>query len=128
MKLTTLTILAFTFVVAATGCDRSTTGSAANQKADPAMPAMKQPASSPATPAPAQHMATGTLNAIDRDAGTVNISHGAVATANWPAMTMSFKLADPKAAADLLPGQRVDFQFTIEGGMSATVTKITRAE
>ncbi len=128
MKLTTLTALAFTFVVAATGCDRSTNGSAADQKAEPAKPVMQQPAGSSATAAPVQHSATGTLNAVDRDAGTVNISHAAVATANWPAMTMSFKLADPKVAADLHPGQRVDFQFTIESGMSATVTKITRAE
>jgi hypothetical protein len=37
---------------------------------------------------------------------------------------MNFKLADPKVANDLTPGQRVDFHFKIEGGMNATVTYI----
>ena len=76
----------------------------------------------------AEHMAEGTLNSIDRAAGTVNISHGPVASANWPAMTMSFKLSDPNAAPTLTPGQKVEFHFTIESGMSATVTQISRAD
>jgi len=76
----------------------------------------------------AEHSAEGTLNAIDRAAGTVSISHGPVASASWPAMTMSFKLADPSAAEDLTAGQRVEFQFTIESGMSATVTEISAAD
>jgi Cu/Ag efflux protein CusF len=74
----------------------------------------------------AEHLAQGTLNSVDRTAGMVNISHEAVASAGWPAMTMSFKLADPSAAANLTPGQRVDFRFTTEGG--GTVTQITAAE
>jgi Cu/Ag efflux protein CusF len=73
----------------------------------------------------AEHMAVGTLNSIDQAAGTVNISHGPVPSAGWPEMTMSFKLADPNAAVDLKPGERVDFHFEIESGMNATVTTIT---
>lgn len=75
-----------------------------------------------------EHTAEGTLNSFDRDAGTVNISHGPVATASWPAMTMNFKLADPNEGASLTPGQKIEFDFTIESGMSATVTKIEPAE
>lgn len=54
-----------------------------------------QPASDqePAAPVVAEHMATGTLNSIDRAAGTVNVTHGPVRSAGWPEMTMSFKLA-----------------------------------
>lgn len=78
--------------------------------------------------AAAEHMAEGTLNAIDAAKGMVNISHGPVASASWPAMTMSFKLADPNAASGLTPGQRVQFHFTIQSGMSATVTQIAAAE
>jgi Cu(I)/Ag(I) efflux system membrane fusion protein len=74
------------------------------------------------------HMAQGTVNAIDRAAGTVNISHEPVASANWPAMSMTFKLANPSAAGGIEPGQRVDFKFTIAGGMDATVTEIERVE
>ena len=71
-----------------------------------------------------EHMAVGTLNSVDAAAGTVNISHGPVPSAGWPEMTMSFKLADPKAAEDIATGQRVDFHFTVESGMNATVTYI----
>jgi len=112
-----------------TGCGPSETedGAAAETDAMPAMPgmpAMREQAGQRAE----EHMAQGTLNSIDRAAGTVNISHGPVASADWPAMTMSFKLADPGAAANLAPGQKVDFRFTIENGMSATVTRIAPAE
>ena len=85
-----------------------------------------QPASDDETEvaAPVEHMATGTLNSIDRTAGTVNITHTAVPSAGWPEMTMNFKLGEPAAAADLKPGQRVDFHFKIDNGMDATVTFI----
>ena len=78
-----------------------------------------------AATAVAEHMAVGTLNTIDRAEGTVNITHGPVPSAGWPEMTMSFKLADPNAAGELKPGERVDFHFKIESGMNATVTTIT---
>jgi len=71
-----------------------------------------------------EHMAEGNLNSVDQATGRVSITHGPVASANWPGMTMSFKLADPSAAADLKPGQRVEFHFTIESAMDATVTQI----
>jgi Cu(I)/Ag(I) efflux system periplasmic protein CusF len=89
------------------------------------MPGMRNMTQSPQQPA---HTAQGTVNSIDQAAGTVNISHGAVASANWPAMTMSFKLANPSSASGIEPGQRVDFKFTIAGGMDATVTEIKRVE
>ena len=77
---------------------------------------------------PAEHSAEGTINSVDQTADTVNISHGPVASANWPGMTMNFKLADSKMADGLKQGQRVKFQFTIQGGMDATVTRITSME
>ena len=78
-----------------------------------------------AAPVVAEHMATGTLNSVDQAAETVNITHGPVPSAGWPEMTMSFKLEHSDAAADLKPGERVDFHFKIESGMDATVTTIT---
>jgi Cu/Ag efflux protein CusF len=76
----------------------------------------------------ATHFAEGTLNSMDLAAGTATISHGPVQSANWPEMTMGFKLADPDSAKSLEPGQRIRFEFTIEGGMSATVTKMEAIE
>jgi Cu(I)/Ag(I) efflux system membrane fusion protein len=71
-----------------------------------------------------EYMTVGTLNSVNADAGTVNISHSPVPAAGWPAMTMDFKLTEPNAAAELKPGQRVDIHFTIESGMNATITHI----
>ena len=88
----------------------------------PNMPGMQNSSQS------VEHRAEGTINSIDQAAGTVNISHGPVASASWPAMTMSFKLANPQSATQLSPGERVQFRFTIESGMNATVTEIARAQ
>ena len=99
--------------------------------------ATPQPASSPSmpnmpgmqNPAPSVvHSAEGTINSIDQEAGTVNLSHGPVASASWPAMTMSFKLANPQSATQFSSGERVQFRLTIESGMNATVTEIARAQ
>ena len=121
-----LTLVAATFATfALAGCsdsndgDESTAGSAM-----PGMPGMQQQTAANA----AEHTAEGTVNSIDLAAGRVNISHGPVASASWPAMSMSFTLADPKVAANLQPGQKVKFQFTIQSGMAATVTEITPSE
>jgi len=109
-------------LLASCGSPDSDTANSASGGAMPGMPNMPQSAQQPA------HAAQGTVNSIDQAAGTVNISHGPVASANWPAMTMSFKLANPDAARSIEPGQRVDFTFTIAGGMDATVTEIKRVE
>jgi Cu/Ag efflux protein CusF len=109
------------------GCERSSTdaGGGAADGGMRAPPGMQQQQAGQRS---AEHTAEGTLNSVDRAAGTVNISHGPVASASWPAMTMSFKLADPSVATNLEAGQKVGFHFTIEGGMSATVTQITPVE
>ena len=102
-----------------TGCDPAATNSGTTAEGNmPAMPAMPQGEQR------AEHMGEGTVNSIDQAAGTVNISHGPVASASWPAMTMTFKLADPSAATNITPGAKVEFHFTIESGMEATVTSI----
>ena len=115
---------AITGMLLLAGCG-SPSGETANSGpggATPGMPNMPQSAQQPA------HTAEGTVNSIDQAAGTVNISHGPVASANWPAMTMSFKLANPNAASSIQQGQRVEFKFTIAGGMDATVTEIKRVQ
>jgi Cu/Ag efflux protein CusF len=127
MKSTTLLFITIPFAaVLFAGCDRSpATGTkATDAAATPAMAGTKQPAAE----APVEHVGIGTLNAIDQGAKTVNITHGPIASASWPGMTMSFKLANPSIAAGFEPGQRVEFHFTIESGISATVTKMTESD
>ena len=71
-----------------------------------------------------EHVALGTVNSIDIESGTINISHDAVESVGWPAMTMLFRLADPDLAARAEPGQRIEFRFTTDDG--GTVTAIER--
>ncbi len=74
-----------------------------------------------------EHQATGTITAVDAAAGTVTIAHGAVVSAGWPAMTMTFKLADPKQASTLHANDKVQFKFTLDEKQDATVTMISPA-
>lgn len=67
-----------------------------------------------------EHVAQGMVNSIDRAAGTINISHGPVESAGWPAMTMNFRLADPDMASEIGAGERVEFRFTLDGGGAVT--------
>lgn len=117
-------VSAIAWMLLVVGCG-SPSGESANTGSGGAMPGMPNMPQSTQQPA---HMAQGTVNSIDQAAGTVNISHGPVASANWPAMSMTFKLANPSAASGIEAGQRVDFKFTIAGGMDATVTEIKRVE
>lgn len=57
------------------------------------------------------HRADGTVDAIDAAANSVTITHGEVASLNWPAMTMDFALADPKLLKGIAPGLPVRFDF-----------------
>ena len=70
-----------------------------------------------------EHTGFGTVNAIDRPSATVNVSHAAVASADWPAMRMDFKVADPGTVADLRAGDRIEFRFTTEEGGTITAVK-----
>ena len=59
--------------------------------------------------APVTHHGTGTVKKID--AGMVTLSHGPIASLNWPAMTMSFKLKDAALARGIRAGDVVDFEL-----------------
>jgi Cu(I)/Ag(I) efflux system membrane fusion protein len=51
----------------------------------------------------------GTINRIDNDAGSVNITHEAIPAIKWPAMTMDIKVADRKILTAVKSGQVVSF-------------------
>ena len=51
------------------------------------------------------------MDGADAAAGTVTLSHGPVASLNWPAMTMDFAVANPALQAALKPGARVAVDF-----------------
>jgi Cu/Ag efflux protein CusF len=61
------------------------------------------------------HKASGTVKKLDQKAGTVTLAHGPVATLNWPAMTMSFKVKEKELLPRLAEGSKVDVEFTKQG-------------
>ncbi len=65
----------------------------------------------------------GVVKELDAKKGTVTLSHEAVSTLKWPAMTMAFKIS-PELAKGIEVGQKVDFEFEAKG-MAGTVTKIS---
>ena len=67
----------------------------------------------------------GVVKELDAKKGTVTLSHEAVPSINWPAMTMAFKVT-PELAKGIQVGQKVDFEFEAKG-MTATITKISPA-
>ncbi|MBL8552202.1 MAG: efflux RND transporter periplasmic adaptor subunit [Hyphomonadaceae bacterium] len=64
--------------------------------------------------ADALHETTGRITAINGQ--EVTIAHGAVASLNWPAMTMPFRLGRPDLGRDLAVGDRVALRFREVGG------------
>ncbi len=82
--------------------------------------------STPAAPSEAQtHAAKGTIQSIDRNAGTVKIAHEAVPSMNWPAMTMQFKASSAQDLAGLKEGEQVEFHFTAGSAGQYAITEIS---
>ena len=67
---------------------------------------------------------TGTITAIDKEAGTITLDHAAIPEADWPAMTMPFA-ADAATIDDLRVGDKVSFEAEIAGN-SGKVTAISK--
>lgn len=62
------------------------------------------------------HRGQGTVNGVDTKAGKVNLSHGPIASLNWPAMTMGFPVKDAAMLDGIQPGMKVDFELEQAGG------------
>lgn len=75
---------------------------------------MAAPVSTPIATA-GVHVGEGKVESVNADA--ITISHGPIASLQWPSMTMGFGKPEPQAFADIKPGDRVRFEFK-EGGPS----------
>jgi RND family efflux transporter MFP subunit len=73
---------------------------------------------------PTGHKGEGFVDAIDAKAGTVAINHGAIASLNWPAMTMEFTVANNALLKDLKPGAAVAFEFVERGPGEWVITAV----
>jgi Cu(I)/Ag(I) efflux system protein CusF len=69
------------------------------------------------------HKAAATVKKADPRAGTVTLAHEPVKSLNWPSMTMSFKVADPKLFDKLAEGKQVEVEFQ-QSGKDYVVTSV----
>ena len=96
------------------------------------VPAMAAPASADiqlaqaAAPA-AKPMTDGEVRKIDKEQGKLTLKHGPIASLEMPAMTMVFKVADPKMLDGLKEGDKVRFAAERVGG-AITVTAVEPAK
>ena len=79
-------------------------------------------------PAPAAvlHKAEGRVESVAPDG--ITISHGPVATLQWPSMTMGFGKASPGAFPGIKPGDQVRFEFKEGGAMGYELVSVQRAQ
>ena len=70
----------------------------------------------------------GTVNKIDAATATVNISHEAIPSIQWPAMTMDFKVANKKVLSGIKAGQVVTFGLTKEAKTGYVISHIEPAK
>jgi Cu(I)/Ag(I) efflux system protein CusF len=80
-----------------------------------------------ATGASAQAMVDGEVRKVDHAAGKLTIRHGPLTDLDMPAMTMVFRVADPKMLDTVKPGDKVRFVAIRDGGVF-TVTRLERVD
>lgn len=81
-------------------------------------------ASAPMAAATGVHTAEGKVEAVEPDG--ITISHGPVPALKWPEMTMGFGKPDPKAFADIRPGDTVRFEFRPGGPLGYELLSVQR--
>ena len=70
------------------------------------------------------HLAEGTIDSLDLEAGMISIHHSPVASLQWPAMTMEFKAANAALLKGLKPGAAVAFAFVERQPGEWVITRI----
>ena len=89
----------------------------------PVAPAVPPGASAPK----AVPMADGEIRKVNKAAATMTLRHGAIPSLNMPAMTMDYKVANPKFLEAFKPGDKV--RFTADKiGDDYTVTRLEAAK
>lgn len=83
-------------------------------------------AETPPTAKGAGHRTEGSVDALDAKAGTVTISHGPVASLNWPAMSMEFTVANGSLLQGLKPGSAVAIEFVERQPGEWVITAVKR--
>lgn len=67
-------------------------------------------------------MIDGEVKKVDKGAGKITIKHGPLVDQNMPAMTMVFRVADPKMLDQVKPGDKIKFEADKVNGALTVVT------
>ena len=73
------------------------------------------------------HQATGKVEEVDAKVGTASVTHGPVASLQWPGMTMEFKAANDAILKQLKPGAAINFEFVERSQGEWVITSVTPA-
>ena len=73
------------------------------------------------------HKGSGTVKGVDANAGKISLSHGAIPSLKWPAMTMDFAVKDKAVLKGVKPGQDVEFDIAQAGENQFLITRIAPA-
>ena len=76
----------------------------------PAAESSKPAAQKPVAAADA-HKGTGKVLSVDAASGRIELEHDAIASLQWPAMSMGFQAEDKSQLASIKPGDRVEFEL-----------------
>jgi len=71
----------------------------------------------------ASHTTTGVVEAVDVAKGSLTLAHDPVKSLNWPAMSMGFKVDDPKLLQRVKKGDKIQFTF-VQSGRDYVITSI----
>lgn len=74
------------------------------------------------------HHAIGIIKQIDMAKGNITISHGPIASLQWPAMAMAFAVEDKKSLNKLAEGQKIEFDLAEKTKGQYIITKIAPAK
>jgi Cu/Ag efflux protein CusF len=92
----------------------------------PGTPQTDAPAGAAAPAATESTRGVGVIEAVDVSAGRVTNSHQPIESLGWPAMTMSFKVANPDLLKQVAVGEKVE--FALDGkDMSASIVSLDKA-
>lgn len=61
------------------------------------------------------HTGVGIVKGIDAEKGRITVSHEAIPSLGWPAMTMPLPVADASLLAGLAPGRKIEFELVRQG-------------
>jgi Cu/Ag efflux protein CusF len=71
------------------------------------------------------HQGKGKINSVNIKAGKLNITHGPIASLDWPGMTMDFEVQDKAKLAKLKAGQKVAFTLIETSKGKYVISEIT---